>query len=710
MNKFFTLLLVLAFAAPSVFHSNVYAVNSIPLAYVIPVNESNWIKVHQMVNLLLKVGVPVYWVAQDFTYDGKSYVKGSFMIPVKSIPISLIKLSYVETNDFVNFIASKFGISLTPITKSIEIYVYVLKPIKIALYGGHGGLPTPYLELFSTLGFTVDFVDDNEIRAGALKSRGYDILVVPGDGSNAELITFGSEGGAMIQDFVKSGGGYISSCAGSWAAALGCVGWDPSYNLQLINAKIWNVIEGVGVFKKLYPGIGVMTFKIAKTDNPVVWGIPETFNMVWWQGPIFDVVSNVLPYASKAEGLVFEYAFTSSFTAAEYYSNITAQLEKGFNETTVYKALDQGKPVVVSGSYGSGRVVLFGPHPEFKTELVLNGFSYIPGRMPINAALWITSSGPYLYATMDSALSSQVSQNMIGRVNVEMNGLSTLINENLKYGLSDAVEKSKTVLSKLDVIRALYQSNPNPPWISKSLSWFGMTPNQMFEYYLSKIPELCNELENVAKMTNTTISKLQEYYTKIIGIEESLKAYQTKYDVNEELTLINDVKNRLAKAMYYIDEAISMKPGPTVTYGGKEGVLYLMNVAITKMNTAIANYGATTTTSATEPLRNIGTYGAAGCIVHALNSLRGRTAYADAEIIYAEYVISKLNRKVNELQSMKTQESNLLTNINSILDYVKSISASIPNIFNTIIAMGIVTILIISTTIMFIYKKMASKR
>lgn len=718
-NEILTLLLLLMIAFNAI-HLSLNLTSSVsaetmPRAYIIHVDEKNWIASHQLVNLLLKSKINVYWVSKSFSYDGVKYSEGDFIIPITATPIYSATPPSDEINALTTFLASKLNVKLVPVTKDIEVTVYILRPVKIAVYGGHGALPTPYIELFSTLGFLTEYVDDNDIRAGLLQN--FDILVMPGDGSNSELLTLGVEGGQKVQEFVSSGGGYISSCAGSWAAALGVPGWDISYNLQLINAKIWNVIEGAGVFKKLYPGIGVMTFKNTNPTHPVMWGIPDTFEMVWWQGPIFEITSNVLKYASKAEGLVTQYNFTKYFTAAEYYTNLKAQKEMGFTGTTVYNALIGNKPVVVSGTYGRGKVVLFGPHPEFKTELVLNGFSYIPGRMPINAALWISSTGPYIISISSGSITASTIPSPSESLTTNYAKTNQLITEAV-IGLDKALSNKNLIITRLNELRNLYTSNPNPPWMKTPTSWFdgscfGMNSTEMFEYYLNKIPELCSEFEKHCNNTTTTVKTLWETYNKLTALETEAGKYQSKYNVENILMEIRSVKERIVHSLYLINEGISMTPGPTVTYGGKEGVLYLMDKASSLMKIAIDNYMAEKTTSTTNPLRNIGTYGAAGCIVHALNSLRGRNAYANTEKIYAEYIISKVETELNNIKTLENKEtetsktiSGTSSLVNDILNRIKGIETSFTWLYGTVIAMGIITAILTTILIQTISKRL----
>ena len=659
-RKLVVALLIITLAS---FLRPVYLVSSdeAPQAYGIHIGEENWTRAYQLINIVLRAGVPAYLAAESFDVNGATFEPGDFLIPVSAMPVEETVLAPGEADNLIRYLSQTLDVDVVPIATEMEIKVYALKPVKVALYGGQSGLPTPYVEVFSTLGFKVEYVSESEIKVGRLVSDGYDILAVPGDGSTGELVALGEDGGAAVQEFVGGGGGYISSCAGSWAAAMGSVGWDESYHLQLINARNWNVVEGYGgVFRKLYPGKGVMVFENINPDHPVMWGIPETFEMVWWQGPIFEIVSSDLELPSTAEGLVVNNAFTDFFTAAEYYSDLSKQKEVGFKDTTVYKAVSQRRPVVVSGTYGNGKVVLFGPHPEFKTELALNGYEYVPARMIANAALWETSEGPYIFATQSAAgsLTSNPSpMTYPSSIQVSTSESAAVDRMELDVVLSD----KETILGKIEQLHQMYVETSNPGWLVGLQSSWGLTPREEFEYNIEEIPKLCADLENACIYTNQVVTELTTTYADLLYLEDQLKELRIEFNVERLLEEIQKTKTRVVYSMHLINEGVKMVQGPTVTYGGTEGVLDLTSKAISKMDTAIENYYAKKTTGSTEPLRNICTYGAAGCMVHALNTLRGRASYANGELAYAVYVVNVIANELDELQTIITNEDVLTT-------------------------------------------------
>jgi hypothetical protein len=133
------------------------------------------------------------------------------------------------------------------------------------------------------------------------------------------------------------------------------------------------------------------------------------------------------------------------------------------------------------------------------------------------------------------------------------------------------------------------------------------------------------------------------------------------------------------------------------------------------MKIAVDNYMAEKTTSTTNPLRNIGTYGAAGCIVHALNTLRGRTAYANTEALYAEYIINKVGNKLSSIKALEDKETETSKTIsgtsnlvNDILNRIKNIEASFSWLYGLVIAMGIITAILTTLILLIISRRLTT--
>ena len=71
------------------------------------------------------------------------------------------------------------------------------------MYGG-GGAPFNHARIFAELGFHVEFITPQEIRAGGLSN--YDLFVMPGGGGLAmmgQLNPLGETGCRMIKDWAQ---------------------------------------------------------------------------------------------------------------------------------------------------------------------------------------------------------------------------------------------------------------------------------------------------------------------------------------------------------------------------------------------------------------------------------------------------------------------------------------------------------------------------
>jgi len=93
-----------------------------------------------------------------------------------------------------------------------------LRPVKAAIYMGDGVLGVGeyhWLQIVTfAKGMETTLVDAKAIRSGALD--GMDLLIMPGGRSWNMSSALGEEGAQRVQEFIRSGGGYIGTCAGSF--------------------------------------------------------------------------------------------------------------------------------------------------------------------------------------------------------------------------------------------------------------------------------------------------------------------------------------------------------------------------------------------------------------------------------------------------------------------------------------------------------------
>ena len=134
------------------------------------------------------------------------------------------------------------------------------------------------------------------------------------------------------RSFVKSGGGYLGVCAGSYLATN-----DYSWSLNLIDAKV--------VDRRHWArGKGTVELKLSPTGTTFFGHVPDELEIHYGQGPLLGRREWDDPDVPDYQSL------------AIYKTGIA---EKGVPEGVM-----PGTSAIVRTRYGSGRVFCFSPHPE----------------------------------------------------------------------------------------------------------------------------------------------------------------------------------------------------------------------------------------------------------------------------------------------------------------------------------------------------------
>jgi hypothetical protein len=242
---------------------------------------------------------------------------------------------------------------------------------RIALYGA-GGSPYHHAAVFARAGHEVEFVFPDDVRAGALE--GFDAFVMPGGGYRAmlgQIEPLRAEGARALREYVQRGGMYIGCCAGSYDAARvagSFLALCPAQGeMCLLDATVWN--EGGEEWGLRSPGIGVLRAETAAPEHPVMAGMPPSFEIAHYNGPLFEGATALARVAGRTE----------RFTAWE--ETLGATPERALIDDAA------GVANIVAGPCGDGRVVLFGSHPEFGFTIAMED-EQLPARMLLNAIDW----------------------------------------------------------------------------------------------------------------------------------------------------------------------------------------------------------------------------------------------------------------------------------------------------------------------------------
>ena len=224
-----------------------------------------------------------------------------------------------------------------------------LPPLKVGVYADKGPGGIGAVEWFRLVAESPDMelklLDGEMVRNGGLD--GLDVLVMPGGSSKMEFTTLGTNGVNRMKDFIRSGGGYIGTCAG---CCLLMDGEDRRARMMP-----WNTCGSVG--DTLFPTVEV------NEKGAAALGISKGSHVMRYHGgPCMWPTHNSIPDANL-----------------ELWGTFDAEAAmKGKLKTRMH-----GSAAMLGGTYGKGRVFVTSSHPEYfnSTLYVIEGaFRYVTGR------------------------------------------------------------------------------------------------------------------------------------------------------------------------------------------------------------------------------------------------------------------------------------------------------------------------------------------
>lgn len=195
-------------------------------------------------------------------------------------------------------------------------------------------------------GFAARRVTSEELRASALGEL--DVVVFPGGTGSGQGRALGVEGAAMVSDFVAGGRGCVAICAGGYLVAEGYSAETSA--IELVNAQLWDS-------ENWARGEQFIAVKTVGGDDA------SSSRTMWFEnGPIFvpagrDDLPAYTPLVRYVTDMAKEGAPTGMMT---------------------------GRDAVIAAPFGSGRVVVFGPHPELSPTL---------NDWLVNAVRWAAGNG-----------------------------------------------------------------------------------------------------------------------------------------------------------------------------------------------------------------------------------------------------------------------------------------------------------------------------
>lgn len=256
-----------------------------------------------------------------------------------------LNFSYVSATDNINNIpqnlqntdtsnvANIAPISTTKLTSTIlkttnaagsPVRTSSTKTIRVLIYDGNGtiascvtGVKTALTTANNNLvpGYYFTYSTSKTITSAILSN--YDILIMPGGTRGYNYVHSSSISATAIKNFVSQGHGFLGICAGAYAGSTYVSGTDMSY-------YGWGIAPHVN--SKVYKHEGNLPLSMTNSAMQIL-ASSNTLTLAHYNGPAM---------------------YGNGFITFAYYADGT------------YK----GYAAIVGDTYGNGRAVLCGPHPE----------------------------------------------------------------------------------------------------------------------------------------------------------------------------------------------------------------------------------------------------------------------------------------------------------------------------------------------------------
>lgn len=174
----------------------------------------------------------------------------------------------------------------------------------------------------------VTVVSAADIRGGALDNQ--QVVIFPGGSGSKEAASLAEAGREAVRTFVERGGGYLGICAGAYLASA-----DYTWSLNILDAKVLDR-------KHWARGSGDVQVAYTAAARQLLGGAGEQQTVLYWQGPLLAPANN------------------DAIPDYETLGTFATEIAKNGAPTGVMI----GTTAIARGTFGSGRVFCFSPHPE----------------------------------------------------------------------------------------------------------------------------------------------------------------------------------------------------------------------------------------------------------------------------------------------------------------------------------------------------------
>jgi len=205
--------------------------------------------------------------------------------------------------------------------------------VRVAIYNGLGTGNSTGLNLEKILlarpGTLVRLIGPPDIAAGVLADQ-FDAVLFGGGSGKGQATNIASAGHKAVREFVKNGGGYMGICGGAYLATS-----KYDWGLKIIDARAIDTRH----WKR---GKGSVKIELTKLGQKILGPPRPEIDVPYANGPLLG------PYNRK------------DLDDYEVLANFRGEI----NENNAPKGVMMNSPAMITGQFGTGKVILFSPHPE----------------------------------------------------------------------------------------------------------------------------------------------------------------------------------------------------------------------------------------------------------------------------------------------------------------------------------------------------------
>jgi hypothetical protein len=189
--------------------------------------------------------------------------------------------------------------------------------------------------------FHLEQIDRQDILNGVLNRL--TSVIFPGASIFEQIESLGEQAHKKLRKFVKSGRGYIGLCSGGFLAASSGFNGCNEEN-RIINVRVnWT------------RGVGYANLKLVSNFQRFIGVFSAAPSKIFFaNGPRFGIPASMKP--SKL--------FGNPVPIAVYERVEVTQHSQRADEKHVQTDFDDCEVAIAASSYGDGKMILFGPHPE----------------------------------------------------------------------------------------------------------------------------------------------------------------------------------------------------------------------------------------------------------------------------------------------------------------------------------------------------------